>query len=378
MRCVETFPVVILTGARQTGKATLCKRLLGKTHRYVSLEDPDINRQALDDPPSFRETPPPPCILAGIQYPPELPAYLQAIVDRDRYWHGQFVLTGSQNIMFAGKAALLTLYPLSIEEVDGREAAPRFTSESIADWIIRGGYPELRERPELDRKTWCANQIRLFLERDVRRLLNVEDLDTFERFLRLVAGRTASPLNLSDLGREAGVSQPTVKRWISILQASHQIFLLPPYSGAVSKRLVKASKLYFIDTALASYLMGLHEPSSLLQGPFLAPLFETAAIAEHLKWFASRGEIPPMSFFRSHDGLEVDLLIEDNGLTHACNIQVSKTPREEDLSGLLKVEQLMGRPLSKALLAPVAKDQKLGGDAIVQPWHHVNLSSKSG
>lgn len=386
IKSVESSPVVIFTGARQTGKTTLCKKLLGKTHRYLSLEDPDVHRQALDDPRSFLESHPPPLILAGIQYAPDLPSYLRSIVDKDRYWHGQFILTGSQGFLFmeqvrqslAGRAALLTLYPASIEEVDGREAAPRFASEAIADWILRGGYPELREKKEIDPWGWCANYIRLFLERDVRRLMNVENLDLFERFLRLVAAQTASVLNLSNLARKAGISQPTARRWLSLLEASHQIFLLPPYRANLSRRLVKAPKLYFIDTALASYLLGLRDPQGLLQGPFLAPLFETAVVSEHLKHFASRGDasrgdIPLMSFIRTHDGVEVDLLIEEGGRLHARNIQVSKTPHEEKLSGLTKVEQLLGKPLSKVLLAPVGEEQKLDGyaDTAVRPWHWV-------
>ncbi|MBI3540798.1 MAG: AAA family ATPase, partial [Deltaproteobacteria bacterium] len=190
LQAVETFPAVILTGARQTGKSTLCQTLLKDTHAYVSLEDPDARRMALQDPRTFLEIHPPPVIFDEIQYAPELPSYLQGRIDARRRIYGQYVLTGSQNFLLmekvsqslAGRAALLTLYPCSVKEVDGENVASRSSIQGVADWILRGAYPELRSRPELDRHLWCSSYIRLYLERDVRRLLNVGDLDTFERF----------------------------------------------------------------------------------------------------------------------------------------------------------------------------------------------------
>ncbi|HEX5036931.1 MAG TPA: ATP-binding protein [bacterium] len=381
LSAVQSFSSVILTGARQTGKTTLCRTLLGKTHRYVSLEDPDVRRIAIEDPRAFLETNSPPVILDEIQYAPELPSYLQGLIDKDRQRYGRFILTGSQNFLLmekvsqslAGRAALLTLYPASVEEIDGASAAPRSSSESVADWVLRGGYPELRDRPELDRKTWCASYIRLYVERDVRRLSNVGDLDSFERFLHLAAGRTGCLLNASELGRDAGVTQPTAQRWISLLQASYQIHLLRPFHANLSKRLIKSPKLYFGDTALASYLMGLHDASSLLQGPFLGPLFETAVFLEHLKYFGSRGDLPPMSFFRTSDGIEVDLLIEDGGKLHAREIKSAKTPSPLWGGNLLALEKLLKKPLVKTVLAPVDSDIALPGGVTARPWHRVGI-----
>jgi uncharacterized protein len=377
MKAVSSFPAVILTGARQCGKTTLCKDLLKDTHRYVSCEDPDIRRFAIEDPRAFLETYPPPVILDEIQYVPELPSYLQGMIDENRTRYGQFILTGSQNFQLmeqvsqslAGRAALLTLYPTTVSEIDGENTPARSSLNSVSDWILRGGYPELRNRPELNRKLWCASYIRLYLERDVRRIINVEDLETFERFLRMVAIRTGTLLNLNDLGRDAGISQPTAKRWLSILQASYQVHLLQPYHANITKRLVKSPKIYFGDTALATYLMGIHEPTILLQGPHWGPLFETSVFLEQVKTLSMTGDIPSLSFFRSHDGLEVDLLIELDGKIHAKEIKASKTPSPAWGNNLKTLERLLKKPLQKTVLAPVNKSIQISDDITIRSWH---------
>ena len=379
LRSVRTFPAVILTGARQTGKSTLCRTLLHETHRYVSLEDPDVRRQAVEDPRTFLKIHPPPVILDEIQYAPELPSYLQGLIDADRKKYGQYILTGSQNFLLmerisqslAGRAALLTLYPCSVSEIDGPEAKPRSEPEAVADWILRGGYPELRGRSELDRRTWCASYIRLYLERDVRRLVNVGDLDGFERFLRLVAIRTGQILNRSDLARDAGVSPPTADRWLSVLQASYQIHLLHPFHANLSKRLIKAPKIYFGDTALASYLMGLHDAEVLNNGPFLGPLLETAVYLEHLKWGSQRGDIPSFSYFRTKEGLEVDLFIEEGSGLHAREVKASRTLTSEMGHNMITAEKYLDRPLTKTVLAPVESPTELARGVSVRPWHRV-------
>lgn len=376
LKSVKTFPVVILTGARQTGKSTLCKTLLRKTHRYVSLEDPDIRRQALSDPRTFLQNFPPPVILDEIQYSPELPSYIQTIVDANRKKYGQYILTGSQNFFMmqhvsqslAGRAAVMSLYPCSVFETKLKPSSPG----NVADWILRGGYPELRSRSGLDRNTWCASYIRLYLERDVRQIINVADLTLFERFLQLVAIRTGQILNMSDLARDAGVSVPTASRWLLILQASYQIYLLPPFYANLSKRLVKAPKIYFGDTALASYLMGIHNSEVLNQGPFLGQLFETAVILEHLKWASFSAEIPFFSYFRTKDGLEIDLLIEKAGKLYAREIKTSRTVSSSFANSLLRVEKLLRRPLEKSVLVPVEKTSQLMKGIALKPWYEIS------
>lgn len=379
LKCLRMFPVVILTGARQTGKSTLCKTLLQKSHRYVSLEDPDIRLQALEDPRTFLANYPAPVIFDEIQYAPNLPSYIQTIVDANRNIYGQYILTGSQNFLLmqqvtqslAGRAALLSLYPCSVSEIDGKRRKKRSHPEDVADWILRGGYPELRARPELDRRTWCASYIRLYLERDVRQILNVGDITVFERFLRLVAIRTGQILNISDLARDAGISVPTATRWLSVLQASYQVYLLEPFHANLSKRLIKSPKIYFGDTALASYLMGIHDVSVLNQGPFLGQLFETAVILEHLKWASFEGKIPFLTYFRTKDGLEIDLIVEEGETIFAREIKATRTFYPNLADSLKKAEQLLKRPLIKTILAPTEETIQLAQNVTVQSWQDV-------
>ncbi len=379
LRAVKTFPVVILTGPRQAGKSTLCKTTLSKTHRYVSLEDPDTRRQALEDPRTFLKNFLAPVILDEIQYAPELPSYIQTLVDADRKKYGQYILTGSQNFLMmekvsqslVGRAALLTLYPCMVTEADGRKIPPRHEPKDVADWILRGGYPELRARPELDRSLWCSSYIQLYLERDIRQILNATDLVAFERFLHLAALRTGQILNMSDLARDAGVSVPTASRWLSALQASYQIHLLPPFHANLSKRLIKAPKLYFGDTALASYLMGVHIPEVLLQGPFLGPLFETAVVLEHIKYASLSGTPSALSYFRTRDGLEVDLLIEQGATIHAREIKTQRTLSSHLGDSLVKTEALLKKTLNKKVLAPVEKKRLLSMEIPIVPWQQV-------
>jgi hypothetical protein len=380
LKGVKTFPVIILTGARQTGKSTLCKTLLKNSHEYLSLEDPDIRRQATEDPRTFLKNHPAPVIIDEIQYAPELPSYIQGIVDENRTKYGQYVLTGSQNFLLmarvsqslAGRAALFTMHPCSVGEIDGKKARPRSNPSAVSDWILRGGYPELRTRPELDRKTWCASYIRLYLERDVRQILNVGDLDTFERFLHLVAARTGQILNMSDLARDTGVSVPTAARWISLLQASYQVYILRPFHANLSKRLIKAPKIYFGDTALASYLMAIHAPEILQNSSSLGALFETAVFLEHIKFASFSGDMPGISYFRSNDGLEADLLIEHEKKLFLREIKSSRTLVPSDAENLLKIEKILKRTAEKSIMAPVEKSFKLKENVTIQPWDRVD------
>lgn len=379
LKAVKTFPVVILTGARQTGKSTLCKTLLKKTHIYVSLEDPDIRRQAIEDPRTFLKNFPAPVILDEIQYAPDLPSYIQGIVDENRQSYGQYILTGSQNFLLmqkvsqslAGRAALMTLYTCSVAEIDGEKAKPRSEPKALADWILKGGYPELRVRKDLDRRTWCASYIQLYLERDVRQILQIGDLKSFERFIHLVALRTGQILNVTELARDTGVSVPTASRWLSVLEASYQVFILPPFHANLSKRLIKSPKIYFGDTALATYLMGIHDAESLLHGPQMGSLFETSVFLEHIKQASFDSSRPSFTYFRTKDGTEVDIMIEEGSRLHAREIKSTRTLSTYSTVNLLKAEKLLGKHLEKELLAPVEKPFQISKEVKVKPWHRV-------
>jgi predicted AAA+ superfamily ATPase len=271
----------------------------------------------------------------------------------------------------AGRAALMTLYPCSVSEVDLSKKHPRSNPHDVADWILRGGYPELRANPKLERRRWCGAYIRLYVERDVRNLLNVGDITAFEKFIRLTALRTGQILNISDLARDAEVSPPTAKRWLSILEESYIIYLLRPYYANLSKRLIKSPKIYFTDTALASYLMGIHNEDSLMEGPQFGPLFETAAIMEHIKYDSYSDNSARFSYFRTKDGIEIDLLIEDNAQLYAREMKTTRTLMPRMAENLIRTEELLKKSVHKTLLAPIEKAGLFSHDVETRPWQEV-------
>jgi hypothetical protein len=355
-RALRTFPVALVTGPRQSGKTTLLRERWGASHRFVSLEDPDVRERALSDPRAFLRWAPPPVFLDEIQYAPSLLPYVKTLVDEDRR-PGRWLLSGSQSFglmqgvteSLAGRIAVLALLPLSLAEATGRpggekpigrilkelfrpgrpRASRRRTRIELADWLLRGGYPEIRANPRVDRRIWCAGYVQTYLERDVRQVVRIGDLRTFQTFLRMAAARTGQILSYADLARDVGVSPTTIRSWLSVLEASYQILLLPPHHANLGKRLVKSPKIYFLDTGLASYLCGLHDPEALLHGPMAGALFETAVIAEWAKAFLHRGETPPLYFWRSSDGLEVDLLVERDGRLYPMEAKLASTVRPQ-------------------------------------------------
>ena len=304
-------PIVTLTGPRQSGKTTLAKQVFA--HKpYVSLEDPDRRGFATEDPRGFLAQYPAGAVLDEVQRAPELVSYLQTDVD-SHPTPGRWVLTGSQNFALlarlsqslAGRAALLTLLPLSLEETRrfGRES-PRTLETAL--W--KGGYPAIYQRrtPPTD---WLPDYIATYVERDVRQLLEVADLGRFQTFLRLVAGRSGQLLNVAALGADAGVSQPTAKRWLDVLEASYLVVRLQPWSENVTSRLVKAPKLHFIDSGLTCSLLGIRSAEELTNHPLRGSIFESWGIAEILKWRTHRGLREPVYFYRDRKGVEVDLLL---------------------------------------------------------------------
>ncbi len=332
LRALRTFPAIVVTGPRQSGKTTLLKALCGRTHAFVTLEDPDVRIRAKEDPLAFLARWKPPVIIDEIQYVPELLSFIKTRIDADRR-AGQWLFTGSQHFglmqgisqSLAGRVAVLSLLPFSLAERIGRgdttlaagewasnlrSLTPRDINIPLAEILLRGSYPEIASRRSVDRQLWCGSYIATFLERDVRNLAHLGDLSQFERFLRLCAARTGQLLNLSDLARDIGVSIPTAKRWLSVLEAGYQVFLLYPFYQNLGKRLVKRPKMYFTDTALASYLLGLHDREALLNSPSFGALFETLVITDVWKRFLHGGEMPSLFYLRTQDGLEIDLLIE--------------------------------------------------------------------
>ena len=392
-RAVKTFPAVLVTGARQTGKTTLLRREFGKTHRFASLERPDVRERARSDPAGFFRDHRAPLILDEIQYAPELLHHVKELIDERRV-AGRWLLTGSQSFglmqgisqTLAGRVAVLTLDPLSVAETThsrpqpvGRLLARVFSASSVrprtarapalGDWLLRGGYPELRTRPRVDRTIWLSSYVQTYIERDVRTLRAVGDLDSFSRFVRLAAARNGAIVNLADLARDAGVSAPTAKSWLSILTATNVVYLLRPYHRNFGKRLVKAPKLYFTDPALAAWLIGLHDPDAILHGPAIGGLLESAVVSEWIKAFHGSGLEPPLYYWRSSAGHEVDLVIDHGGVLHAVEIKKTATPRPAHAASLARFLEMAGPTTRGALACDVARPTALRPSIRAVPWH---------
>jgi len=396
-KALKTFPAIVITGPRQSGKTTLLKALCGKTHKFVSLEDPDVRLRAKDDPIGFLDYYSPPVIIDEIQYVPELLSYIKTRIDENRK-PGQWLFTGSQNFVLmqgvseslAGRAAILTLLPFSYSEriglAENSQPMPVYLKNltkgadhhknkynvSLVELILRGNYPEIASKKRVDRQLWCSSYISTYLERDVRNLTPIGDLNQFERFLKLSAARTGQLLNLSSLARDIGISVPTAKRWLSILETSHQVYLLYPYYRNIGKRIIKSQKLYFSDTALASYLMGINDKETLYHSPNFGALFETMIITDFLKRFAHFGELPSLYYLRTRDELEVDLVIEQNQKLHLFEIKGVKTVTPKHAAQLLRAKHDLKIPVQAAgIISASDKNFPLGHGVINYGWKNI-------
>ena len=347
-KAVGQFPAVILTGPRQAGKTTLLRRTFSKGWRYVSLETPDRRASAAADPRAFLEMYPPPVIFDEVHNAPELLPYIKERIDAEREKRGRYVLTGSQNILLmekvteslAGRAAVLRLHPLSRREAEGlvdlpfpwesndrRPPAKPLAYRKLWRRLLRGWYPELVVRPGLDAEMWHSSYLQTYIERDVRALRQVGDLSTFQAFLKLLAARSAQLVNLSDIARDIGVAVNTIKAWISVLEASHQIVVVRPYFADVGKRLVKTPKVYFTDTGVLCHIAGLRTPEHASAGPMAGAIFETAVLSEIVKVYWHRGRRPGVYFWRTSAGTEVDFIVETERGLVPVEVKTSATPR---------------------------------------------------
>jgi len=380
------FPVVTVTGPRQSGKTTLVRAIFKKYH-YVSLELPDQRGFALEDPRGFLEQFDGPVILDEVQRTPELFSYIQVMVDEHRDGRGRFILIGSQNFLLlqsisqslAGRCAVLHLMPFSLGEIEGRRPIPpeRFGSSFPANRkppksdllgaLFTGFYPPIHDR-HLPPQGWLSSYYQTYLERDVRSILNVGDIETFGRFVRLCAGRTGQLLNLSGLASDCGITHTTARRWISVLEASFIVMLLRPHHKNFGKRLIKGPKLYFLDTGLLCYLLQVRNPQELFQRAERGAVFESFVVSELYKNFLHRGEEPRLYFWRDASGHEVDLLIDTGTRLIPIEIKSAKTIASDFFDDLRYYRDLSGNEATTAVLVYGGSDAFRRSGVAVYPW----------
>ena len=351
----EKRPSILLTGARQTGKTSLIKKLFINAD-YVALDLPNRAKEASLSGESFLGKFNKEVIIDEIQYAPGLFPYLKVSIDEKRDWMGRYLLTGSQKFSLmenvseslAGRVSVMELHSLSAKEWENH-SQKRLDDDDLINWMYKGGYPEIYER-NLDIEEFYASYLTTYLERDVRKIINVKDLADFEKFMKLLALRTGQLLNMNSIASEVGVSSTTIKRWVSILEASNIIILLPPYFKNLGKRLVKTPKIYFLDTGLACYLAGFTNSEELFNSSLLGSFFETHCFGQLYRSFCNKGKRPNIYFYRDQWGREVDFVIPVGEKLKLYECKWSENP-DTRIIGFKELETLIGKKniLSKNL-----------------------------
>lgn len=350
----ETFPVITLCGPRQSGKTTLCRSVFPSLP-YVNLEDFTAGQLAAEDPKGFLAQYPDGAIIDEVQHVPGLFSQIQVLVDEDRFKgvsSRKFILTGSSNFALlpdlrqslAGRTGVFTLMPLSTNEIiDGG-----FGDTSMEEMIVAGGYPGVWTHAVMQRRQILDSYINTYVERDVRRLMEVKDLRKFSIFIRLCAARIGSELNKSSLAVEVGVTVPTIESWLSVLEASFVIYLLPPWYANIGKRLVKSPKLYFCDTGIACNLLGINAAPQLEGHPMRGALFENLVVNNTRKWGLNRGVKEMLSFYRDKTGREIDLIIESDTGLGTFEIKAGMTYHSDYFRHIAYLKKLLGDKLNRS------------------------------
>lgn len=364
------YKAVAVVGPRQSGKTTLV-RWVFKDKPYINLENPDTRLFATDDPRAFLSNYPNGAILDEAQRVPELFSYLQQILDESATL-GLFIITSSNNFLLqenisqslAGRIGYLNLLPLSIDEIDNVSLTP----DTL---MFNGGYPIIYNQ-QIDVSKWYSNYIRTYVERDVRLLKNISNLNTFEKFLRLCAGRIGQLLNMSNLAIETGVDVKTISAWISVLETSFLVFKLQPYHENHNKRVVKMPKLYFYDTGLAMALLGFENENHLNLHPYRGQIFENMVILEFLKKRFNKGKSNNLYFWRDNVGNEVDLIIADGSTITPVEIKSGQTITNDYFKGIQYWNKI-SKTEGGYVIYGGNTEQKRGGGITVLPYNQINL-----
>jgi len=372
-RAAKRHPAITLTGPRQSGKSTLCQALFPGLP-YTSLEAPDLRAFASEDPRGFLAQFPAGAVIDEVQRVPDLPSYLQGRIDADPT-PGRWILTGSQHLgvaeavgqSLAGRSAVLHLLPLARSEVLRFAEPPRTLDESL----IAGGYPRIFDQ-HLDPSDWLRSYVATYIERDVRSVGGVGDLTTFQRFVELCAGRSGQLLNMSALAADVGVSQPTVKAWLSVLEASFLVVRLPAYHSNLRKRLTRMPKLHFVDSGLACWLLRIRTPEQLRSHPLRGAIFESWVVSEILKHRTNAGEIPGLSHYRDRDAVEADAILERGGERIVVEAKAGETASTSLFEGAKRVQGLLGadgRGPSRSVVVYGGNEPQRRGGVDLVPWH---------
>lgn len=368
-RLAQGFPVVAITGPRQSGKTTLAKATF-PNKPYLSFEDPDVRVLAEADPRRLLARYVDGAILDEVQRVPQLFSYLQTHVDEHRQ-PGMFILTGSQQFgllsgisqSLAGRVGMVQLLPLALSELSRVALLPG----GVDELLCKGCYPALYDR-NLAPADWFSGYVSTYVERDVRQLINVRDLSAFQRFLKMCAARSGQLLNLSSLANDCGITHNTAAAWISVLEASYIIHLLRPHHRNFNKRLIKSPKLYFCDVGLAAWLLGIHKPEEVAFHAMRGSLFETMVVAEFLKRCWHDGKLSNLYFWRDSSGLEIDLVLEQGERLIPVEIKSGTTIAADFTANLKKWQQLSGTTEQPAWLIHGGDQRFDTGTIQLLPW----------
>lgn len=352
-KTTSMFPILALTGPRQSGKTTLLKDLF-PNFRYINLENPDNRNFAQTDPNGFLKEFNKHVIFDEVQRVPELFSYLQSTVDERPREMGIYILSGSQNFhlmhsikqSLAGRVAIFKLFPFDLNELKKGS----LINNDYLDTLLKGFYPSIFDR-KIPAKLFYSNYIDTYITRDIQELVAIRDLRVFQNFISLCATRAGQLLNLNSLANECGISQPTAKTWLSALEQSYIVFQLSPYHRNFSKRIIKSPKLYFYDTGLLCHLLKIHDRKSLLTHPIKGALFENMMIAECLKQMYHQNDPHDLWFWRDTSGNEIDLIIDKGEKMEIIEFKASETIKTEMFNGLMKFEQISEiKNLKKSLI----------------------------